>query len=84
MRLRLQKLQETDCEVQELRQQKADSYEKIDEILYYQGLPSVPKAIQTGLISHHHNNFLAGHFGIKKTRKIVGPKILLANLSPRR
>ena len=45
MRLRLQKLQEADRKAQELRQQKADNHEKIDEILYYQSLPFLPKTI---------------------------------------
>ena len=74
MRLRLQELQETDSEAQELRQQKADGYEEIDDILHHQGLPFVPKAIWTELISRHHNNPLAGHFGIKKTCKLLAQK----------
>ena len=74
MRLRLQKLQETDCKIQELRQQKADGYEEIDKILHHQGLSFIPKAIQTELISRHHKNLLAGHFGIQKTRKLLAQK----------
>ena len=74
MRLRLQELQETNRKVQELRQQKANGYEKIDEILNYQGLPFIPKAIQMELISHHHNNLLAGHFGFEKTCKLLAQK----------
>ena len=74
MRVRLQELQETHSEAQELRQQKADGYEKIDDILHYQGLPFVPKAIETELISRHHNNPLAGHFGIEKTCKLLAQK----------
>ena len=45
MRLKLQELLEANREVQELRKQKADGYEKIDEILHHQGLLFVPKAI---------------------------------------
>ena len=45
IRLRLQKLQEGNSEAQELRQQKADGYEKIVEILHHQGLPFVSKVI---------------------------------------
>ena len=45
MRIKLEELQETDHKAQELRQQKAKGYEKIDEILYHQGLSFVPKAI---------------------------------------
>ena len=74
MRLRLQELQETDSKAQELRQQKADGYEEIDDILHHQGLPFVPEAIQTELISRHHDNPLAGHFGIEKTCKLLAQK----------
>ena len=45
MRLRLQKLQKADNKAQELRQKKANGYKKIYNILYYQSLPFVPKAI---------------------------------------
>ena len=73
-RLRLQELQKANREAQELRQQKANSYEEINEIFYHQGLPFVLKAIWTELISRHHNNLLAGYFGIKKTRKFLAQK----------
>ena len=31
----------------------------------------MPKAICTELINCHYNNFLAGHFGIGKTREFL-------------
>ena len=34
----------------------------------------MPKAIPTKLISRHHNNLLAGHFGIKKTHELLAQK----------
>ena len=37
-------------------------------------LPFVLKAIQTELISQYHDNPLAGHFGINKTKDLVGRK----------
>ena len=74
MKLRLQKLQEANREAQELRQQKANGYKKIDIILQHQGLPFVPKAILMKLISRQHNNFPAGHFGIEKTCKLLAQK----------
>ena len=43
-------------------------------MLYYQGLTYVPKIIQTELIRRHYNNPLAGHYGIKKTHKLVAQK----------
>ena len=74
MRLRLQELQETDLKAQKLRQQKADGYEEIDKIFHHQGLPFVPEAIWTELISRHHDDPLAGHFGIEKTCKLLAQK----------
>ena len=43
-------------------------------MLYYQGLAFVPEAIRIELISRHYNNLLAGHFGIKKTHKLLARK----------
>ena len=83
MRLMLQELQEANRKAQELRQQKANCYEEINEILHHQGLPFIPKAIQTELISCHHNNPLAGHFGIKKTCKLLAQKYYWAILQCR-
>ena len=71
MRLRLQELQEVDRKAQELRQQKANGYKKINDILYYQSLPFVPEAIWTELINHHHDGLLASCFGIEKTCKLL-------------
>ena len=71
MRLKLQELQEANIKAQKLRKQKVDSYEEIDKILHYQCLLFIPKAIWTELISRQHNDPLAGHFGIKKTYKLL-------------
>ena len=80
MRLRLQELNKANHEAQELRQQKVDGYQEIDEIFYHQRLPFIPKAIQTKLISHHHNNSLAGYFGIKMTPKLLAQKYYWSTL----
>ena len=72
MRLRLQELQESNFKVQELRIK--DGYQDIDRLLYHQSLLFVPEAIQMELISRYHNNPLAGHFGIKKTRELLARK----------
>ena len=74
MRLRLQELQETDLEVQELRQQSQKRYEEVDELFYHQILPFVPKAIQMELISRYYDNLSAGNFGIEKTYKLLARK----------
>ena len=43
-------------------------------MLHPQGLSFVPKAIRIELISRHHDNPLAGHFGIEKTRELLARK----------
>ena len=40
----------------------------------------MPKAIQTKLISRHHNDPLPGHFGIKKTHELLMQKYCLPYL----
>ena len=52
MRLRLSELQESDDEAWKIRAEGLkDDYEEVDEVLHHQGLPFVPEAIQTKLIS---------------------------------
>ncbi len=43
-------------------------------MLYYHGLPYVPKVIRSKLISRHHNNPLVDYFGIKKTCELIARK----------
>lgn len=43
--------------------------ENIDRILCHQGLLYISEIIRTKLISKHHNNPLADHFSIQKTRE---------------
>ena len=75
MRLRLVELQGENGQMRKIRAEKLGRYWKdFNEILHHQGVPYVPKIIRTELISRHHNNLLAGHFGIKKTRKLVAKK----------
>ena len=74
MRLRLAELQESDEEARRIRAEGLNGYEELDGVLYHQGLLFVPKAIQTEIISQHHNDPLAEHFGINKTKNLVGQK----------
>ena len=74
IRLRLQELQETDYEAQELRQQGRECYKNVNGILHYQGPPFVPKVIWIELISSHYNNSLLGYYGIKKTCELLAQK----------
>lgn len=55
MRPRLKKLQETKPEDQKL-EQHLQNYEKIDRILYHQGLPFVTEAISAQITCHHQHN----------------------------
>ena len=43
-------------------------------MLHHQGLPYIPEIIRIELISRHHNDPLAGHFGIEKTRELIARK----------
>ena len=78
MRLRLQELQETDSKAQKLRSKKG--YKEVEGVLHHQGLLFVPKAIWIELISCHHDNPLASHFGIEKTRKLLARKYFWLSL----
>ena len=74
MRLWLQELQETDFEAQKLRQQGRKGYEEVNGVLHHQGLSFVSEAIQIELISRHHDDPLAGHFGMEKTCELLARK----------
>ena len=75
MRLRLSELQESDDEARKIRAEGLkDNYEEVDGVLHHQGLPFVPEAIRTELISRHHNDPPADYFGVDKTRELVSQK----------
>ena len=75
MRLRLLELQESDDEARKIRAEGLkNNYEEVDGVLHHQGLPFVPETIRTELISRHHDDPLARHFGIDKTKDLVGRK----------
>lgn len=77
MRLRLPELQAEDQQAQKINSEKqgieltTEGLEDIDGVLHHQGLPYVPGIIRTELISKHHDNPLAGHFGIDKTKELI-------------
>ena len=74
MRLRLQELQAKDEQAQKARTGHSKGWDNIDGVLNHQGLPYVSEIIWTKVISKHHDNLLAGHFGIKKTQELVARK----------
>ena len=51
-----------------------ERWEDIEGVLQYRGLPYIPEIIQLELINWHHNNSLAGHFGIDKTQELIARK----------
>lgn len=73
MRLKLQKLEEIDADPQKLRQHP-EGYKEINRVFHYQSLSFVPEPIKIKIINCHHNDFLAGYFSIKRTRKLVAYK----------
>ena len=77
MRLRLHKLQAKDKQVRKLKvdqQSGQQGWEDIDNVLHHQSLPYVSEIIRTALISRHHNDSLAGHFGIEKIQELLSRK----------
>ena len=75
MNLQLCELQDNDEEAKILRAGSlSEGWEEVERVLQYQGLPYIPEIIQSEVISRHHNDPLAGHFGIDKTRELVGRK----------
>lgn len=74
--MRLAKLQESDEGARKIRATKKlqEGWKDIDEVLHHQRLLFVLEAICTELISCYHNDLLAGHFEINKTRKLIGQK----------
>ena len=84
MWLRLQELQETDSKAHKLRKQGLQDgpYQDINGVLHYQGLLFVPEAIRMELLNWHHDDLLAGHFGIEKIRELLAKKYYCPTLRP--
>ena len=78
MRLRLAEQEKSNAKAQKIRAQELkedlDKYVEVDGVLQHQKLPFVPEIIQMELISRHHDDSLAKHFGIDKTRKLISRK----------
>ena len=81
MRLRLQELEQKNDFAQKARVDRLkEGWEEPDGVLHHQGLPYVPEIIRTKLISKHHDNPLAEHFGIKKTWELIARKYFWPSL----
>ena len=83
MRLRLSKLQENNEETKFFRSSAGllESWEDVEGVLQYQELPYVLAIIHFKVISCHYNDPLARHFGINKTRELVGQKYYWPSLT---
>ena len=75
MNLQLSELQDNDKKIKVLRAGGLpEGWEEVEGVLQYRGLPYVPEIIRSKVISCYHNDSLAEHFGIDKTRELVGWK----------
>ena len=76
MRLRLSELKENGEETKLFRGAIGlpEGWKDVKGVLQYQRLPYVPEIIRFEVISRHHDDPLAGYFGIDKTRELVGRK----------
>ena len=76
MRLQLFELQENDEEAKLFRgsEDLPEGWKDVERVLQYYRLPYVPAIIRSEVLSCHYNDVLAEHFGIDKTRELVGQK----------
>ena len=75
LRLRLPELQAENQVAREIREKGLrEGWEQIDGVLHREGFPYLPEIIRTEIISRHHDDPLAGHFGVEKTRELVARK----------
>ncbi len=71
----LSELQDDDKEAMNLRSKGLpEGWEEIEQVRHYQSLSYVPKVIRPELRSRHHDDPLAGYFGIEKTCELIARK----------
>lgn len=46
-------------------------WKESEEVLYYDDKPYIPETLRTLIMARHHDDRLAGHFGIEKTQKFI-------------
>ena len=75
MNLRLLELQDNDKKAKVLRAGGfLEGWEDVKGVLQYRRFSYVQEIIRSEVISRHHNDPLAGYFGIDKTKELVGRK----------
>ena len=72
----LSELQDNNKEAKKLRLKQIllEGWQDIKQVLHYQSFLYIPKLIHSKLINKHYDNPLTGHFGIKKTGKLIARK----------
>ena len=72
MRLQFSKLQDNNKEAKALRDAGLpEDWKEVKRVLQYRGLPYIPDIIHYEIISYHHDDPFAGHFGIDKTQDLI-------------
>ena len=75
MNLRFPKLQDNNKKAKALKAGGlSEGWKEVEGVFQYRGLPYIPEIIHYKVISYYHNDLLAKHFGIDKTRELVGQK----------
>lgn len=74
MKLRLEKLQSKNNQAWKFRVKHSKNWDNVKKFLYYYSLLYVLEIIQIKLICKHHNDLLAGYFGIKTKQEFIAQK----------
>ena len=76
IKLQLSELQENGKEAKLLKSSAGlpEDWKDVERVLQYQELSYVPEIICSKVISRYHDDLLAEHFGIDKTRELVSRK----------
>ena len=51
-----------------------EGWKEVEGVFWYRGLPCIPEIIRSEVITRHHDDLLAGHFGIDKIRELISRK----------
>ena len=49
-------------------------WKEVNGVLFYDDKPYIPLTLRTKIMASHHDNSLAGHFGIEKTQELIARK----------
>lgn len=80
MRLRLLEQHGINSETNELRKNLQEGWQDIKYVPHHHNFLYIPDIIYFEIISCHHNNLLASHFRIEKTREMIAKKYIWPTL----